>query len=82
MDGTLSVSVEDQGHGIPEEELKRIFEPFYRVDKARSRAYGGAGLGLALCSEIAEVHRAELSITSKVGKGTTVTVTFPREVAK
>lgn len=82
LDGTLSVSVEDQGHGIPEEELKRIFEPFYRVDKARSRAYGGAGLGLALCSEIAEVHRAELSITSKVGKGTTVTVTFPREVAK
>lgn len=81
-EGFLAVSVEDQGYGIPEKELKRIFEPFYRVDKARSRASGGAGLGLALCKEIAEVHNAQLSIQSKVGKGTTVTVTFCGRAAK
>lgn len=76
-DKRLEVTVSDEGHGIPKEEQKRIFEPFYRVDKARSRKSGGAGLGLALCAEIAKKHRAELLIDSAPGEGTAVTVRFP-----
>ena len=78
-DKRLEITVSDEGHGIPKEEQKRIFEPFYRVDKARSRKSGGAGLGLALCAEIAKKHRAELVIDSTPGKGTAVTVRFPEE---
>ena len=65
--------VEDQGWGIPEEELGKITEPFYMVDKSRSRAEGGAGLGLALCREIAEVHGGTLRFQSELGFGTRVT---------
>lgn len=75
--GGLILRVQDHGGGIPEEEQKKIFEPFYRVDKARSRQVGGAGLGLALCAEIAKLHGATLSIDSKLGKGTTISVCFP-----
>ena len=63
----------DQGRGIPEGELNKITEPFYMVDKSRSRAEGGAGLGLALCKEIAELHRGQLCFESREGKGTIVT---------
>ena len=62
------------GRGIPEEELGKITEPFYMVDKSRSRAEGGAGLGLALCKEIAALHRGTLRFASRLGGGTTVTV--------
>lgn len=71
------VEVEDRGCGIPREELKQVTKAFYMVDKSRSRAEGGAGLGLALCARIAELHQAELKIESVVGKGTTVTVILP-----
>ena len=76
----LRLSVEDQGSGIPEKEKEKIFQPFYRVDKSRARKEGGAGLGLALCQEIAAVHDASLEISSTLGKGTTVTVCFHKEV--
>ena len=69
--------VQDEGTGIPEKELKKIRQPFYMVDKARSRRAGGAGLGLALCEEIARLHGARLSIDSTVGVGTRVSVFFP-----
>ena len=72
--GTVSVS--DHGKGMTEEQLSHITEPFYRTDKSRSRAEGGAGLGLALCRQIAESHGAALEFESKPDFGTTVRVKF------
>lgn len=68
------LTVTDHGRGIPEKELSKITEPFYMVDKSRSRAEGGAGLGLALCKKIAAVHSGAMRFTSQVGQGTTVEV--------
>ena len=62
----------DNVRGIPKEALERLTEPFYMVDKSRARAEGGAGLGLALCSRIAELHGTSLAFESEVGKGTCV----------
>lgn len=76
-DGGVLLVVQDEGIGIPEKELKKIRQPFYMVDKARSRRAGGAGLGLALCEEIARLHGARLTIDSAVGVGTRVSVFFP-----
>ena len=73
------ISVSDDGHGIPAEELHRLTEPFYMVDKARSRKQGGMGLGLALVQEIARLHRAHLVFESEAGKGTTVKAVFEHE---
>jgi heavy metal sensor kinase len=86
--GTISVSavrqgktgiiaVRDTGIGIPEEHLPHIFERFYRADKARSRADGGAGLGLSICQHIAEVHGGRIEVESRVGKGSTFSVFLP-----
>ena len=66
----------DNGRGMPEQELSKITDAFYRVDKSRSRAQGGAGLGLALCNEIVSVHGGSMTFESAVGKGTIVTVTL------
>jgi len=73
-DGICEIHVTDNGKGIPEEELYKIKDAFYRVDKSRSRAQGGVGLGLRLCDEIAALHGGELSFESELGKGTTVTI--------
>ena len=70
------ITVKDQGCGIPKEELAHVTEAFYMVDKVRSRKSGGCGLGLALCSQIAELHHATLSIESELRMGTTITITF------
>ncbi len=70
------LTVSDTGIGIPEEHLPRVFERFYRVDKSRSKETGGTGLGLAIVKHVAERHNAKIDITSKVDKGTTITVTF------
>ena len=72
--GGYRLVVADQGRGIPAEELDKITEAFYMVDKSRSRAEGGAGLGLALCKEIAALHGGALRFESQVLSGTTVTV--------
>lgn len=69
-----AVCVEDWGQGIPEEELDKILEPFYRVDKSRARKNGGNGLGLNLCAQIAQLHGSSLQIESRLGQGTTVTL--------
>ena len=69
--------VSDTGMGIPEDALSHIFERFYRVDKARSRATGGSGLGLAIVRAIVQRNRGEITVDTEVGKGTVFTVTFP-----
>ncbi|MCR5837433.1 MAG: HAMP domain-containing histidine kinase [Lachnospiraceae bacterium] len=71
------VKVRDYGIGIRQEEIKKILEPFYMVDKSRSRKSGGAGLGLALCNKIVTLHHGTLEIESVVGEGTTMIVTLP-----
>ena len=78
-DGTkVLLSVLDRGCGIAQKEQSRIFERFYRVDKARSRKAGGTGLGLAIVKHIALLHHARIDLQSQVGSGTTIKVTFPK----
>jgi signal transduction histidine kinase len=71
------IEIIDNGSGIPEEELSFVFEPFYRVDKSRSKDTGGYGLGLSLCKTIMEAHHGKIEIASKPGEGTTVSLVFP-----
>ena len=66
--------IRDTGRGIPQEEITRITEAFYRVDKSRSRRQGGVGLGLALCHEIVRLHKGTMEFASEPDKGTTVTI--------
>ncbi|WP_036555773.1 cell wall metabolism sensor histidine kinase WalK [Nocardiopsis sp. CNT312] len=74
----VDISVADQGIGIPQQDLGRIFERFYRVDAARSRATGGTGLGLAIVKHIMTHHRGEVTVWSKEGSGSTFTLRLPR----
>jgi signal transduction histidine kinase len=76
LEKTVVLIVSDNGYGIPKESLPQITEPFYRVDKARSREHGGEGLGMALCKQIAAAHNAEMTVESEIGEGTTVSVIF------
>ncbi len=73
---SIELSIADKGVGIPSEDLDKIFERFYTVDKARSRRMGGAGLGLSIVNAIATKHDAEISVTSVVGEGTTFKLAF------
>lgn len=75
--GRPTLSVSDTGIGIPEEAQPKVFERFYRVDKSRSRSNGGTGLGLAIVKHAAAFHNAKIDLKSKLGEGTTITVTFP-----
>jgi two-component system phosphate regulon sensor histidine kinase PhoR len=77
MDDRVMLQVSDTGEGIPASELPRIFERFYRVDKARARQTGGTGLGLAIVRHVAESHGGTVTVESKVGRGSSFTVTLP-----
>ena len=72
--GGYCIRVSDNGRGIPREDLARITEPFYMVDKSRSRTQGGAGLGLAVCQRIVTLHGGTLEFESELGRGTRVSV--------
>lgn len=76
-DENISVIVKDQGIGIPEGDLERIFERFYRVDPARSRETGGTGLGLSIVKHVASIHGGEVKVWSKPGEGSSFTINFP-----
>ena len=73
----VTLTVADRGCGIPKEQIARVTEPFYMVDKSRARRQGGSGLGLALCQRIAAAHGSTLRIESELGRGTRVSVTLP-----
>ena len=80
VNGYYRIRVVDNGRGMPEEAIKHITEAFYRVDKSRSRAQGGAGLGLTLCKEVIQLHNGTIAFASREGNGTCVTVTL-KEIA-
>ncbi len=79
---TIQVDVKDNGQGIPPEDLKRIFERFYRVEKSRSKERGGTGLGLAIVKHILEGHKSKISVSSTVGKGSIFSFSLPLEKEK
>ena len=81
-DGYIEISVSDQGLGIPKDNLEKIFERFYRVDKARTRQMGGTGLGLAIAKEMISAHGGDVWATSKEGKGTTIIFTLPYDAGQ
>ena len=76
-DGSAAIEVSDGGIGIPEAHLDRIFERFYRVDRARSRERGGTGLGLSIVRHVVVQHGGSVDVRSTPGKGSTFTVTLP-----
>lgn len=83
LDDTVYFTIRDNGIGIPEQDLPKIFDRFYRVDKARSRMDGGSGLGLSICKHIVDRHQGSVDVESKLGEGTKFKIRFPKyEVAQ
>jgi len=76
-DGVVEIAVTDQGVGIPEEDLDRVFERFYRIDPARSRHTGGSGLGLSIVKHVAQNHGGDVRVWSQPGSGSTFTIRLP-----
>lgn len=78
-EGAVEIAISDTGIGIPSKEIPRIFERFYRIDRARSREIGGTGLGLSIVKHIVEAHGGRVSVESQSGKGSRFVVTLPKE---
>ena len=76
-DGVIAIAVTDQGIGLADEDLTRVFERFYRVDQARSRRTGGSGLGLSIVKHVAQNHGGDIRVWSQLGKGSTFTIRLP-----
>jgi len=76
-DKEIKISITDQGNGISKDHLPRLFERFYRVDRARSRKLGGTGLGLAIVKHISQIHKGKVSVKSTVGEGSTFSIHLP-----
>jgi len=80
-DNYAVIKVQDTGIGIPQQEIARIFDRFYRVNSDRSRSSGGSGLGLAIARAIVQAHQGNFNVQSELGKGSTFTVQLPFDVA-
>jgi len=78
----IQFSVQDNGIGIPKEDLSRIFERFYRVDKGRSKELGGTGLGLSIVKHLVQAHGGKVWVESQMGKGSTFCFTLPKQGGK
>ena len=76
-DGKIEISVQDDSPGIPPDSLNRVFERFYRADKARSSDLGGTGLGLSIVKHIAQLHGGRVEAESELGKGTAIRIVLP-----
>jgi len=74
----LRIIIRDEGHGIAQKHIERLFERFYRVDNARSRKMGGTGLGLSIVKHIVQVHGGQITVKSKLGKGSSFILQMPR----
>ncbi len=81
-EGAVTVLIQDFGKGIPLEEQQKVFEPFYRIDKSRTKGTGGYGLGLSLCRVIMRAHDGEITLESRPREGTRVMLEFPKAKAK
>ncbi len=73
----MEITVDDEGPGIPEEELARVFQPFYRVEGSRSRETGGVGLGLAIAKSLIERHHGSLTLSNRAGGGLRARIVLP-----
>ncbi len=78
---TVTVRIRDDGPGIPQSDIGNLFEPFYRVDRSRSKKTGGYGLGLSICKRIMEAHGGSIAVTNNSGRGTSFVLSFPRETS-
>ena len=81
LEDSVAITVKDEGVGIPRAELERVFERFYRVDRARSRETGGTGLGLAIVRHVAHNHGGRVLVESKPGEGSSFTLQLPLSAA-
>jgi two-component system, OmpR family, sensor histidine kinase BaeS len=79
-DDMVGFSIEDEGTGIPEEDIQHVFERFYRGDKSRDRKTGGIGIGLSIVKALVDAHHGKIHIKSQLGNGTNVTILFPKEL--